>query len=120
VDVRVSRFASQRVFVFGRVAEPGAQVFDSRNTAVSALSRARPARGADPTRILVLTPDGKGGFTQRAAVNLVAIASNAQGGGDVTLQPNDIVHVPGRHESPRVGPSARRVMRTAAAPRQAR
>jgi len=94
VEVRVVRHASQRVFVFGRVAQPGAQAFDGRNTALGALSRAQPVRGADPTRVWVLTPNGEGGFDRRAVVNLAALAAGRRGASDVALEPGEIVHVP--------------------------
>ena len=99
IRVTVARHASQRIFVIGAVADPGAQPFDGRNTALRALAKARPTKRADPTRIIVLAPTGDGRFEQRAKLNLRAIAQGADEQGaeeeaDVWLGPGEIVRVP--------------------------
>ncbi len=44
IDVRIERYASRRVFVFGQVAHAGAQPYDGRNTALQALEPCRADR----------------------------------------------------------------------------
>lgn len=105
LEVRIERYASQRVFVRGRVARPGAQVYDGRTTAITALARAKPTKQANPRRILVLEPCGDGDYRPRARVDLEALRQGRPDASDVRLRPGEIVHVaphplapgPGQH-----------------------
>ena len=94
VSVRVDRFASRRVFVFGQVNDPGARAWDGTNRLSSVLAAAGPGRRADLRRVLVLRPGPDGGPQRRLVVSAQRLLETGDNTLDVTLAPDDIVFVP--------------------------
>lgn|GEM_PF-3321645 len=94
VTVRVDRFASRRVFVFGQVHDPGAQAWDGNNHLSSVLAAARPAHRADLGRVLVLRPGPHGDPRRRLVVAAQRLLDTGDNTLDVALDPDDIVFVP--------------------------
>ena len=94
VSVRVMRFASKKIFVFGEVTIPGAYSYDGANTVLETLAQAYPTRLADPDRILVCRPGKDGELIHRMTVSLNDMVQ----GGDVTLdavlEEGDVIYVP--------------------------
>lgn len=94
VAVRVDRFASRRVFVFGQVHDPGAQAWDGNNRLSSALAAAQPGHRADLSRVLVLRPGPDGDPQRRLVVATRRLLDTGDNTLDVALAPDDIVFVP--------------------------
>jgi polysaccharide export outer membrane protein len=51
VTLRVIRYASQKIFVFGEVGSPGPYPYTGANTILSTLAKTQPSRLADPSHI---------------------------------------------------------------------
>lgn len=94
INVRVSRYASKKLFVFGQVAAPGPYFYNGSNTILDTLSQARPTEMADPSSILIVRPDETGELRARMTVDLDRMIRTGDTTLDTTLQDGDIVYVP--------------------------
>ena len=94
VSLRVTGYASKKIFVFGEVARPGPYPFTGENTVLNTLSKALPNRLADASKVQVLRPNQDGKLIKRMTVDLNRMVE----GGDLTmnavLEENDILYVP--------------------------
>ncbi len=94
VMVRVSTFASKRIFVFGQVGTAGPYPYNGANTVLDTLARAQPTFLADVTRIQVLRPNRQGELIRRMTVNLDDMVKKGDTTLDAVLEEGDIVYVP--------------------------
>lgn len=94
VTVRVSAFASKKIFVFGEVGAPGPYAYNGANTVLSTLAHAQPTRLADPTRVAILRPNEDGEMIRRMTVNLDDMVKRGDTSLDAVLEEGDIVWVP--------------------------
>lgn len=94
VTVRVSTFASKKVFVFGEVSRPGPYAYHGANTVLDTLAQAQPSRLADPARIAILRPNAEGELIRRMTINLDDMVQRGDTSLDAVLEEGDIVWVP--------------------------
>jgi protein involved in polysaccharide export with SLBB domain len=94
INVKVTSFASKKVFVFGEVSTPGPYPYTGNNTVLGMLARAQPNRLADPGRIHVLRPSADGDLVRRMTINLDQMIKTGDTTLDVVLQEGDIIYVP--------------------------
>jgi len=94
VSVRVSRYASKKLFVFGQVASPGPYFYNGSNTILDTLARAQPTDLADPTSVVIIRPDEEGELRARMTVDLDRMVRTGDTTLNTTLQDGDIVYVP--------------------------
>lgn len=94
VSVRVSRYASKKIFVFGQVGNPGAYYYNGSNTVLNTLAQAQPNELADPTHIQVLRPNADGELRARMTINLDEMVRRGDTTLNAVLQEGDIVYVP--------------------------
>ena len=94
VSVRVTGFASQKIFVFGQVEDRGPQPYHGANSLVDVLSAARPNARADTRFVQVLRPSADGEFRRRLTVDFDAIVRRGDATLDVVLGGGDVVYVP--------------------------
>lgn len=94
INVRVSTYASKKLFVFGQVASPGAYFYNGSNTILDTLARAKPTELADPGSILIVRPDEDGELRARMTVNLDEMVRTGDTTLNAILQDGDIVYVP--------------------------
>ena len=94
VSVRITRFASKKIFVFGHVQIPGAYPYTGTNTVLRTLATAQPTRLADPTKIQVLRPDPDGDVRRLMTVNLDRMVQEGDTTLDAMLEEGDILFVP--------------------------
>jgi len=94
VSLRVTTYASQKIFVFGEVSSPGPYPYTGANTILSTLAMAQPSRLADPSSVRVLRPGQDGKLVHRMTIDLNEMVKK----GDVTLnavlEEGDIIYVP--------------------------
>ncbi|MEM7680357.1 MAG: polysaccharide biosynthesis/export family protein [Planctomycetota bacterium] len=94
VSVRITTFASKKIFVFGQVGAPGQYVFTGSNTVLNTLARAQPTRLADPSKIHVLRPNADGDLRRRMTIDLDKIVQEGDTTLDAPLEEGDILFVP--------------------------
>lgn len=94
VNVRVSRYASKKLFVFGQVTAPGAYFYNGSNTVLDMLAQAKPTDLADPASVLIVRPDENGELRARMTVNLDRMIRTGDTTLNAVLQEGDIVYVP--------------------------
>lgn len=94
VSVRVTRFASKKLFVFGHVSSPGPYPFTGNNSILATLARAQPNKLADPTKIQVLRPSADGDIRKAMTVNLDHMIRTGDTTLDALLEEGDIIFVP--------------------------
>ena len=94
VSVRVIRYASKKIFVFGEVGRPGPYAYNGANTVLGTLSRAQPTRIADPTKILVLRPNEDGEMVRKMTVDLNKMVKHGDTLLNVVMEEGDIIYVP--------------------------
>jgi len=94
VNVRVSKYASKKVFVFGQVAAPGAYYYNGSNTVLDTLAQSKPTELADPGSILIVRPDENGELRARMTVNLDKMITTGDTTLNAVLQEGDIIYVP--------------------------
>lgn len=94
VTVRVSKYASKKLFVFGQVASPGAYFYNGSNTILDTLAQAKPTEMADPGSVLIVRPDENGELRARMTVNLDQMIRTGDTTLNAVLQDGDIVYVP--------------------------
>ncbi len=94
VNVRVSKYASKKLFVFGQVASPGAYFYNGSNTVLDTLAQAKPTQLADPSSILIVRPDENGELRARMTINLDQMIRTGDTTLNAVLLDGDIVYVP--------------------------
>lgn len=94
VNVRVNRYASKKIFVFGQVQAPGEQFYNGSNTVLTTLSKAHPTERADPSSIMIVRPDENGELRARMTINLDHMIQTGDTTLNAVLQEGDIVYVP--------------------------
>jgi polysaccharide export outer membrane protein len=94
VSLRVEVFRSKKIFVFGEVGMVGAYPYDGTNTVLRTLASAQPTRLADPQRIQVMRPNGKGQMVARMTINLNKMIKEGDTSLDAVLEEGDIIYVP--------------------------
>ena len=94
VSVRVSRYASKKIFVFGQVGSPGAYYYNGSNTVLNTLAQAQPTKLADPSQIQILRPNADGELRSRMTINLDEMVTRGDTTLNAVLQEGDIIYVP--------------------------
>jgi len=94
VSIRVTDFASKRVFVFGEVTRPGAFPYTGSNTILEMLAQSYPTRLADPDRIHVFRPTPDGQIVKRMTVSLDDMVKDGDTTLNAVLTDGDIIYVP--------------------------
>lgn len=94
LTVHVSRYASQKFFVFGEVARAGAYPFTGNNSLMQTLATAMPSRLADVSRIQVIRPSPDGDFRQMLTVNFDHMVRYGDTTLNAVLQEGDVIFVP--------------------------
>lgn len=94
VNIRVAKYASKKLFVFGQVQSPGAYFYNGSNTVLNTLASARPTELADPTAVLIVRPDENGELRARMTVNLDEMIRVGDTTLNSTLEDGDIIYVP--------------------------
>ena len=94
VNVRVNRYASKKIFVFGQVKAPGEYFYNGSNTVMNTLARAQPTPRADPSSISIVRPDENGELRARMTINLDHMIQTGDTTLNAVLQEGDIVYVP--------------------------
>lgn len=94
VNVRVNRYASKKIFVFGQVKSPGEYFYNGSNTVMNTLARAQPTDRADPSSIAIVRPDENGELRARMTINLDHMIQTGDTTLNAVLQEGDIVYVP--------------------------
>jgi polysaccharide export outer membrane protein len=95
VDVRVVAFRSKRVYVLGQVANPGAQVYTGRDTALGAIALARPTVLAWLERIQVIRPSSSKDVKPKIfEINFDRMSAHGDTTKNVLLEDGDVIYVP--------------------------
>jgi len=96
IDVRVTGFRSKRIYVFGEVGSPGAQVYSGRDTVMSTLALAGgPSVLAWEERIQVIRPSHDENVKPKIfEINFDRMAAHGEASKDVLLQEGDVIYVP--------------------------
>ena len=94
VSVRVTNYASKKIFVFGEVMVPGPYNYDGANTVLEMLAASQPSRLADPSRIQILRPSDDGELRKRMTINLNRMVKEGDTTLDAVLEEGDIIYVP--------------------------
>lgn len=94
VNVRVNRYASKKIFVFGQVRAPGEYFYNGSNTVMNTLARAQPTERADPGSITIIRPDENGELRARMTINLDHMIQTGDTTLNAVLQEGDVIYVP--------------------------
>ena len=96
IDVRVVGFRSKRIYVFGQVGNPGAQIYSGRDTVLGAIALAgSPTVLAWEQRIQVIRPSSNENVKPKIfEFNFDRAAAHGDATKDVLLQEGDIIYVP--------------------------
>lgn len=94
VNVRVNRYASKKIFVFGQVQAPGEYFYNGSNTVLNTLARAQPTDRADPGSITIIRPDENGELRARMTINLDHMIQTGDTTLNAVLQEGDVIYVP--------------------------
>ena len=94
VNVRVNRYASKKIFVFGQVRSPGEYFYNGSNTVMNTLARAQPTNRADPSSIAIVRPDENGELRARMTINLDHMIQTGDTTLNAVLREGDIIYVP--------------------------
>lgn len=94
VNVRVNRYASKKIFVYGQVRSPGQYFYNGSNTVMSTLAQAQPTTRADPSSIMIVRPDENGELRARMTINLNHMIQTGDTTLNAVLQEGDVVYVP--------------------------
>ena len=94
VNVRVTRYASKKIFVFGQVSSPGEYFYNGSNTILNTLARANPTPRADAGSIMIVRPDENGELRARMTINLDHMIQTGDTTLNSVLQEGDIIYVP--------------------------
>ena len=94
VSVRVTRYSSKKIFVFGEVSRPGPYAYNGANTVLGMLSMAQPTRIADPSKIMVLRPNEDGEMIRKMTVDLDRMVKDGDTLLNAVMEEGDIIYVP--------------------------
>jgi len=94
VSVVVKEVNSQKIYVTGEVAKPGAYDLRSRTKVMQALAMAGGLTAYAKNRVIVLRDGQGGGGDRRIEVDLGAIVSGRRPEANIALQPGDTLVVP--------------------------
>ena len=94
VNVRVNRYASKKIFVFGQVRAPGEYFYNGSNTVMTTLAKAQPTDRADPSSIMIVRPDENGELRARMTINLDHMIQTGDTTLNAVLQEGDVIYVP--------------------------
>ena len=96
IDVRVVAFRSKRIYVFGQVGAPGAQVYSGRDTIMGAIALAGgPKVLAWQERIQVIRPSRDENVKAKIfEINFDRMSAHGEASKDVLLQEGDVIFVP--------------------------
>ena len=94
VMLRVVRYNSQKIFVFGEVTMAGAYPYTGANTVLAMLATAQPTRLANASRIHIHRPDRNGELTQHMTINLDKMVRDGDMALNAVLEEGDIIYVP--------------------------
>ena len=96
VAVSVVGFRSKRIYVFGQVAVPGAQVYSGRDTVMGAIALAGgPTVLAWQERIQVIRPSHDENVKAKIfEINFDRMSAHGEASKDVLLQEGDVIYVP--------------------------
>lgn len=94
ISVRVSRYASKKIFVFGQVGGAGGYAYNGSNTVLNTLAQARPTDLADPTSIMIVRPDADGELRARMTIDLDRMVRTGDTTLNTVLEDGDIIYVP--------------------------
>ncbi|MEO0476022.1 MAG: polysaccharide biosynthesis/export family protein [Planctomycetota bacterium] len=94
INVRVNRYASKKIFVYGQVRSPGEYFYNGSNTVMNTLARAQPTNRADPSSISIVRPDENGELRARMTINLDHMIQTGDTTLNAVLQEGDIIYVP--------------------------
>lgn len=94
VTVRVSNFASKKIYIFGEVSRPGPHPYHGANRILETMAIAQPTQTADPSRITVLRPNADGELIRRMTVDLDQMVKHGHTNLDAVLEEGDIIWVP--------------------------
>ncbi|WP_428386470.1 polysaccharide biosynthesis/export family protein [Mucisphaera sp.] len=93
-SVRVTSFASKKIFVFGEVAVAGPYAYDGANTIFETLARAQPSRLSNPSKIQVLRPNADGTLRRAMTIDFNKMVQEGDTTLDAVLEENDVIYVP--------------------------
>lgn len=94
VNVRVSKYASKKLFIFGQVTSPGAYFYNGSNTVLDMLAQSKPTELADPGSIQIVRPDENGDLRARMTIDLDRMIRTGDTTLNAVLQDGDIIYVP--------------------------
>jgi len=94
VSVRVVRYSSKKIFVFGEVGRPGPYAYNGANSILETLSRAQPSRLADPSKIILLRPNPDGELVRRMTIDLDKMVKEGDTLLNAVMEEGDIIYVP--------------------------
>jgi polysaccharide biosynthesis/export protein len=94
VSVRVIRYSSKKIFVFGEVSKPGPYPYNGANTVLATLASAQPSRLANPSKIQVLRPNEDGEMIRRMTIDLDKMVKEGDTLLNAVLEEGDIIYVP--------------------------
>lgn len=94
INVRVSQYASKKIFVFGQVSSPGAYFYNGSNTILDTLAQAKLTELADPESVLIVRPDENGELRARMTIDIDHMIQTGDTTLNSVLQDGDVVYVP--------------------------
>lgn len=94
VQVRVSKFASKRVYVFGQVSAPGPYSYTGKDSVLNLLSEATPTFLAWNAQIKVIRPSAKEDERHEIIVDVDRMVKSGDLRGNFLLNEGDIIYVP--------------------------
>ena len=96
IDVRVVGFRSKRIYVFGQVNAPGAQIYSGRDTVMGAIALAgSPTVLAWLERIQVIRPSRDENVKAKIfEIDFDRMSAHGEASKDVLLQEGDVIYVP--------------------------
>lgn len=95
IDIRIAAYQSKVYYVLGQVMSPGPKIYTGRDTALTAIARARLNPMAWKERIQVIRPSRDENVKPKIfEVNYDRMATHGDTSKDVLLQEGDIIFVP--------------------------
>jgi polysaccharide export outer membrane protein len=94
VQVRVSKFASKRVYVFGQVSAPGPYTYTGKDSVLDVLAEATPTYLAWNAQIKVIRPSAKEDERHEIVVDVDRMVKSGDMRGNFLLNEGDIIYVP--------------------------
>jgi polysaccharide biosynthesis/export protein len=87
ISVRVEEFASQVVYVFGQVEQPGIKPYTGRDTIVTVLAAAQLNNNAWPQKIVIVRPNEDVNVRQKVTVDLKEMYQTGETSQNFLLEP---------------------------------